>query len=230
MHPAPQILLADTQPIFRQGIMAILQQSHPEAVFGHASSFQEANAKIRCQPWHLIICDMHLSDRNGFELIQEARRLPVPIPILVLTANPIHIYGRGAVKSGAAAYLPKDTPSEELLAATDLLLVGQRYINRHLALALADATDENSEKPLHETLSHREMQVLVLLAEGKSLKRIAAQLSLSPKTVSTYRSRVTDKLKVRSDAELVKYCLKHHLIPPLTDPMPHGSDAPHGGM
>lgn len=217
-HPQePHILLADMQPIFREGIAAIILRWHSQATFGHASGFAQAHEMLLAQPWHLMICDINLSDRSGFELIQEARRLSVPIPTLVLSANPIHIYGRGAVKCGAAAYLSRDTPAEELLTAIGLLLAGQRYINRRLALALADATDESSEKPLHDTLSQREMQVLIMLAEGRSLKKIAARLTLSPKTISTYRARVTEKLRLNSDAALVKYCLKHDLIPPLGD-------------
>jgi len=229
MEPNPQeprILLADIQPIFREGIAAIILQRHPRATFGHADSFREAHEKMLAQKWHLIVCDINLSDRNGFELIQAARHLAVPIPTLVLSANPVQIYGRGAVKCGAASYLPKETPAQELLSAINLLLQGQRYINRRLALVLADATDENSEKFLHDTLSQREMQVLLMLADGKSLKKIAARLSLNPKTVSTYRARLTEKLKLNSDAALVKYCLKHNLISSLNDPMP-GPGEPH---
>jgi len=216
----PSILLADIQPIFRAGIVAILRKSHPKANFGHVSSFAEAHEKMHSQAWHLLICDIHLADRSGFELIHEARCLSVPIPSLVLSASPIQPFGRSAVKCGAAAYLPKDTSSEELLMAIGCLLAGQRYINGRLALALADATDENSEKPLHETLSRREMQVLVMLSEGKSLKKIASRLALSPKTVSTYRGRVIDKLKINSDADLVKYCLNYHLVPPFAESTP----------
>ena len=214
---SPSILLADINPIFRAGVVAILRQSYSGANFGHVSSFAEAHEKMHSQTWHLLICDIHLADRSGFELIQEARSLSVPVPSLVLSASPIQSFGRSAVKCGAASYLPKDTSSEELLTAIGCLLAGQRYINSCLALALADAADENSEKPLHDTLSRREMQVLVMLSEGKSLKKIASRLALSPKTVSTYRGRIIDKLKINSDADLVKYCLKYDLVPPLAD-------------
>lgn len=213
-----QILLADAQPVFRAGIAAILLRRHPNARFGEAASYLEAHEKLESQSWDILICDINLADRSGFELIQEARRLNLPIPTLVLSGNPVHSHGRRAVKSGAAAYLQKDTPAEELLTAIDHLLDGDRYITRRLAIVLADAADENNEKALHETLSEREMQVLLMLAEGKCIKKIATDLALSPKTISTYRGRVTDKLRLNSDAALVKYCMHQNLISGESDP------------
>lgn len=212
-----KILLADAQAVFRTGMISILQRHYPRAAFDEATTFRGAREKLLLRSWHLLVCDIKFADGSGFELIKEARRLARPVPSLAISAFPVQPYGCRAIACGAGAYLQREASAEELGAAARQLLAGHRFITGPVALALADAADNSTERPPHEILSEREMQVLVMLADGKGIKNIAADLSLSPKTVSTYRSRITEKLRLKSDAALVKYCLKQNLTVPFSD-------------
>ena len=211
-----KILLVDQYPIFRAGLESVLLRNFPQMEVRHASAHREAISMLAAERWSLVIADLHLEGRNGLEILEESRRLSPPVPVLVISSYPVQPFGCRAIRQGAAGYLGKHLKETELLEAVKQLLEGRRYINGELALALADAINVHVDHPLHEKLSNREMHVLIELVGGKCIKEIASALALSPKTVSTYRSRVVEKLGIHSDTELVKYCIKHNLIPPVS--------------
>jgi len=212
-----KILLVDPHAIFRAGIEAILLRHFQQLDIRHCPTSGEAIRLIGAERWSLVIADIKVEGRSGLEILEEARRMHPPVPILVISSYPVQPFGCRAIRQGAAGYLGKEVRENELVDAVKKILAEGRYISGELGLALADAINSHSDHPLHEKLSNRELHVLIELANGKYIKEIASALSLSPKTVSTYRSRVVEKLHVHGDTELVKYCIKHHLISSISE-------------
>ena len=210
-----KVLLVDPHAIYRAGLEAVLLRHFPNMEVKHAATPREALDFLGRERWNLIVADIKMEGRNGLGILEEARRLDPPVPLLVISSYPVQPFGCRAIQQGAAGYMGKELKEAELLGAVGKILEGGRYISGELALALADAINRHAEHPRHETLSNRELHVLIELVNGKCVKEIASALSLSPKTVSTYRSRVAEKLGIHSDTELVKYCIKHNLISPI---------------
>lgn len=218
-----RILLVDTNPIFQVGVITVLERRFPKVSLGCVSSFRGAIERLLSERWDLVISDTSLPDRSGLELVQEARRMEQPVPVLVLSDKPVRAYGCRAVRHGAAGYLRKDISQKSFLQMVEQAINGERCISQELALALADVVDMHEENPPHELLSDREFRVLVELAKGKGPKEIASDLALSPKTVSTYRTRINLKLKTHTDMDLVRYCISHQLIPSLCEGCERGN-------
>ena len=179
-----------------------------------ASSGHEALAKVAETRFDMVLLDISMPQMDGLETLERIRKLAPSPPVLMLTVYPEEEYAVRALKTGASGYMTKQAAPDELFIAIRKVLKGGRYISPSLADILAtDVYQSETEKTFHKTLSNREFTVMKMIASGKSLKEIAAELSLSPKTVSTYRSRILNKVHVRSNAELVRYCLKHKLLP-----------------
>ena len=207
-----RILIADDHAIVRQGLKQILADELARAQFGEAGDSAEALALLHKGTWDVLILDINMPGRNGFEVLGEVRRSFPLLPVLVLSSTPEDQLGLRALKGGASGYLNKQTAPEQLVAAVQTIMSGKQFISPALAQKLVSELRRGSDRPRHETLSEREFQVIKLTVEGKAVKEIAGELSLSAKTISTFRSRAFEKLAVKNDAELSRYMHEHGLM------------------
>ena len=207
-----KILLVDDHAVVRRGVRALLADEYPDAQFGEAANSAEAMQALRQRRWDLLMLDVSLPGRGGIDLLMEIRAERADLPVIMLSMHPESEFAVRAIKAGAAGYLTKQSADEELLGAVRKVLGGGRYITAQLADQLADLVAGAKPATPHATLSDREFQILQSIAAGKSVKEIAAELSLSPKTVSTYRTRVLEKLGLSSTAELARYAVRHQLV------------------
>ncbi|NQU12157.1 response regulator transcription factor, partial [bacterium] len=198
-----KILIVDDHRLFREALKTILGSELADATFGEARTAPEALASVGAQPWDLVILDITMPGRSGLEVLTDLKLARPALPVLVVTGNPEEQFAVRMLKAGAAGYLTKDSSSAELVAAIQKISRGGQYITPAVAECLATHIRTGTDKPLHETLSDREFSVLRLLGTGKSVSGISRELSLSVKTVSTYRRRLLQKLRLTSTAELV---------------------------
>jgi len=207
-----RVLIADDHAVVRQGLIQILGDTPEMVVAGVATTGQEVLDQVRAATWDVVVLDISLPDRSGLDVLKELRAERPALPILVLSMYSEDQYARRVLKAGAAGYVTKDTAADELVRAIRKVVSGGRYVSPSLAEKLALEIGTDASRLPHETLSDREFQVLKLLAAGKSVKEIAAELSLSVKTISTYRVRMLEKMHLRTTAELMHYALQNHLI------------------
>jgi len=205
-----KILIVDDHALFREGVKQILETEFSNAVFGEAASTSEALAQFWAQPWELVLLDVSMHGRSGLDALKEIRASPSKVPVLVLSAHPEEQYALRALKTGAAGYLTKECLPQELCRAARKVCNGGTYISSTFAEQLA-AELQSSGRPAHEALSNREYQVMLLLASGKVPKEVGDELCLSVKTVGTYRARVLQKLKLRNNAEIMRYVVEQGL-------------------
>lgn len=206
-----RILLADDHSILRHGLKQILAEEWPKATFGEAGDAAATLAALQKQTWDVLVLDLNMPGRNGFEVLQEVARHYPFLPVLILSSTPEDQLGLRAIKAGAAGYLNKQTAPEQLVSAIQTVASGGRFITPALAAKLAQEFSRNGSRPAHELLSERELEVFKLMVAGKPGKEIAAELSLSAKTISTFRSRVFEKLGVTNDIELLRYAQEYGL-------------------
>lgn len=193
--------------------MSSLLQEHFKGVqIGEAEDAKTGLAAVMKQPWDLAMVDINMPGRNGLELIQELKLAKPALPVLVVSSHLEKDYALRALKSGAAGYVSKQSAADVLVTAVQRVLSGRRYISPALAEQLAGALAGESAGTSHEALSNRELQVLRLIALGKSIKEISAELALSAKTVATYRSRIAEKMGLCSNVELTRYAMQHGLV------------------
>jgi DNA-binding NarL/FixJ family response regulator len=207
-----RILVIDDHEVVRRGVKQILEEQFLYVEVGEADTGAKGIAAVRKESWDLVIVDISLPDRNGLELLHELHTTEPQLPLMVLSLHSEEQYAVRALRTGARAYLAKTTAPEELARAVKQVLSGRRYIPASLGERLADSLNKSPSGPEHPALSKRELQVLVSLAQGRSVKHIAQSLALSIKTVSTYRARLLDKLQVTNTAELIRYAFDHHLV------------------
>jgi two-component system, NarL family, invasion response regulator UvrY len=210
----PPILLVDDHAVVRRGLRELLGDEFPTAQFGEAASGSEALDQIAKCAWGLVILDLSIPGRDGLQILKDALALRPGVPIMILSVHGEDQYAIRALRAGAAGYVTKETAPEDLTAAVHKVLQGGKYVSPRLAekMAAALATRDGTTHPLHEALSDRELQVLRMLAVGKSVKQIGADLALSEKTISTYRTRIIGKMNMRSNAELMRYALRAGLV------------------
>ncbi len=208
----PRILIVDDHPIVRRGLRNLLLEAFEDGVIGEASSSQEGLDLAWKQTWDVAILDVTLPGRSGLELLKELRIEHPKMPIIVLSMHSEDQLAVRAVKSGAASYLTKECIGQELVDAVRKVLAGGKYISATLAERLASHVEQDMKKPLHENLSDREFQVMSMIASGKMAKQIADELSLSIKTVSTYRTRILAKMHLSNNSELMRYAIKNNLV------------------
>ena len=206
------ILIADDHPIILQGIRQILGDLPGETNIEDAGSANELLRKIGNTVFDVIILDISMPGRSGLDTLMEIKAKQPSVPVLILSMHPEEQYAFRALKSGASGYLTKDSAPIELIQAVQKVLSGSRYITSSLAEKMADNLLDESDKPLHHQLSNREYEVLCKIAEGKNINLIAEELFISEKTISTYRSRILEKLNMSSNTELIRYALKEGLI------------------
>ncbi len=207
-----KILMADDHEVVRRGVAEILRESLPNPRVDEVSSAQETLKAVGLTTYDIVLLDIHFPDGSGLDVLQQIRSLHSKTRVLLFSMYPEEQYARRALRLGAAGYLTKDTLSSELSDAIRQVAAGGRYISQTLAELLVDEFRTDDPSPPHESLSDREFQVLIGLAAGQSVGALANELSLSPKTVSTYRARALEKLKLHSTAELIRYALEHGLL------------------
>jgi len=207
-----KILIGDDHAVFRRGLKETLSEAFPKAVFGEARTAQETFELAQRQNWDVIILDISMPGRSGLDILEDLKRSRPRIPVLLLTMHPEQQFARRALKAGAAGYLTKDSVPDELKEAIKRIVAGGRYVSATLAETLAVDLRRGADLPLHELLSDREFQVLRMIASGKTVKEVADELSLSVKTVSTYRSRILEKTGMKTNAELIRYALQTQLV------------------
>jgi two-component system invasion response regulator UvrY len=207
-----RILIADDHPVVRHGLKQILAAQSDMTVVGEAKNGKETLELAAKVDWDVAVLDYSMPGRSGLDLLKEMKRAHPSRPVLMLSMYPEELHATRVLKAGGSGYVNKESAGEELANAVRKAMNGGKYISTALAEKLAVEIGPGSEKPLHETLSDREYRVMWLLASGKQIKRIARELSLSPSTVSTYRTRILKKVRVASNAELVHYAIRHKLI------------------
>jgi DNA-binding NarL/FixJ family response regulator len=207
-----RVLIADDHPIVRQGLREILTARLGSVAVSEASDAGEAINSLMREDWDLVLLDINLPGRSGLEVLEEAKRLRPKTPVLVLTSYPEEQFAIRSFKLGASGYLTKQSAPDELITAVQRILAGGKYVTASLAERLAASLGAGSDQAPHEALSNRELQVLRLVALGKSMKAIANELALSEKTVATYRTRISEKTGLKTNVEIARYALKQGLV------------------
>ena len=204
-----RILTVDDHEVVRRGLKEMFPES--SATFGEARSGAEALTLVREQPWDVVILDISLGGRNGLEVLGDIKQLKPTLPVLILSMHAEEQYAVRAFKAGASGYVNKASPGEELRRAILKIVKGGQYVGPSLAEKIVLQLSRPEQLP-HESLSDRELEVLLAIASGKTVGEIAQQLSLSDKTISTYRRRILDKMDMKTSAELTHYAIRNGLV------------------
>lgn len=206
-----KILIADDHAVVRSGLRQFLANAAECSVMAEAENGLDALALIEAESWDIVLLDIGLPDINGIEVLKRIKRNKPRLPVLVFSMYAEDDYAMAALEAGAAGYLPKDSAPEEILAAIRRAGRGERYLSPHLAEKLLNSTSPIKRRQVHDLLSDREFSVMRFLSRGMALTAIAETLHLSPKTVSTYRARILDKMALQNNAELTRYVIEHKL-------------------
>jgi DNA-binding NarL/FixJ family response regulator len=207
-----KILIADDHAVVREGLKQILSESSEMVVTAEASTGPEVLEKIGKDDFDLVVLDISMPGRGGLDILKEIKNKKPRLPVLILSMYPEEQYAVRVLKAGASGYMTKESAPHELVKAIQQISKGKKYVSPSLAEKLALDLEITTGRPLHESLSDREYQVMCMIASGKTLKEIAEQLSLSIKTISTYRSRILEKMNMKSNAELTHHAIKNRLV------------------
>lgn len=207
-----RILIADDHAIVRRGLRLLLLEEYPSAEIGEAGDAETLINKIIQQEWDVVICDISMPGRSGLDALSQIKQMSPKLPVLIMSMYPEDQYALRVLKAGAAGYLGKETIHDDIVKAIQTVELGKKFITSTIAEKLAKAFEEDSDDQLHEKLSDREFDVFKMLASGKAVSEIANQFALSVTTVSTYRSRVLEKMGMKSNADLTRYALEKKLI------------------
>ncbi len=207
-----RILVADDHPIVRQGLKQILAETSDMVVADEAGDGLAVVDLVSKNAYDVVLLDISMPRAGGLDILKELKALKPKLAILVLSMHPEEQYAIRALKLGASGYLTKESAPDELVAAIRKVSQGRKYVSSSLAEKLADQLETGGERPLHESLSSREYQIMCLLASGKTVKEIASDLSLSVKTISTYRSRILEKMHLSNNAQLIHYAISNGLV------------------
>ncbi len=205
-----KIIIADDHPVVRKGLKQILSEETDVELVKEARNDSEVLNLLHAHDWDAVVLDITMPGRGGLELLTELKRLRPKLPVLVLTVHPEDQYAVRALKEGASGYMNKESAPEELVQAIRKIIRGGKYVSAALAEKLASMI--GAEAQPHENLSIREYQVMLLIASGKTVSEIAEEMSLSIKTISTYRTRILEKMEMTNNVELARYAMKHNLI------------------
>ncbi|MCK9273847.1 MAG: response regulator transcription factor [Syntrophales bacterium] len=207
-----RILVADDHAVVREGVKQIIADVRDMEVKDEAVNGQETLNKIMKNQYDVILLDISMPGRSGLEILEEIKSQQPKLPVLILSMHPEEQYAIRALRAGASGYLTKASAPQELIGAIRKAAIGGKYVTSSLAEKLALELDLGTHKPRHELLSNREYQVMLMLAQGKSVTEIASDLYLSVKTISTYRSRIMEKMNMRKNAELTLYAVESKLL------------------
>jgi two-component system invasion response regulator UvrY len=207
-----RVIIADDHPVVRQGLTRILAEETDMVLAGEAATGQELLDKIGKTECDVVLLDISMPGRGGLDILTELRRHYPKIPVLVLSVYPEDQFGLRVLKSGAAGYMNKEAASDQLVNAIRKVCSGGKYVSPSLAEMMAADLSADRQLPRHETLSHREYQVMSLIASGKTVSEIARELCLSQKTISTHRARILEKMHMKTNAQLTYYAIQANLI------------------
>lgn len=207
-----KILIADDHVIVREGLKQIVAETSDMVVADEAGSGHEVLNKVLKNDYDVVVLDITMPGMNGVDILNHLKNQRPELPVLILSMHPEEQYAVRVLRAGASGYLTKESAPDELIAAIRKVSAGKKYVSSSLAEKLAFELETDTEKPLHETLSDREYQVMCMIASGKTVKEIAEELFLSVKTISTYRARILEKMKMKNNAELTYYAIKHGLV------------------
>lgn len=207
-----KVLIADDHAVVRQGLKQILAETSEMLVVGEATTGAEALEKARSEQCDVVVLDMAMPGSSGLDILKEIRARHPKLPVLILSMHPEEQFAVRLLKAGASGYLSKESAPEELVKAIRKVVEGGKYVSPVLAERLALDLSADSSKPLHASLSDREFQVMCMMASGKTVTEIAEALSLSVKTVSTYRARILEKMSLNTNAELIRYAIQNQLV------------------
>ena len=207
-----KILIADDHPIVRQGLKQIIADSHDMAVVDEATNGWEVLGKVRASDCDVVLLDIAMPGKDGLDVLTQLKHENPRLPVLMLSMYPEEQFAIRALRAGASGYVTKESAPDELVGAIRKVSTGGKYVSPALAEKLALDLQSAGKQPPHETLSDREYQVMCLIASGKTVTGIAHELSLSVKTISTYRYRILDKMQLKNNAELTHYAVKNGLI------------------
>jgi two-component system, NarL family, invasion response regulator UvrY len=207
-----RILIADDHPMVRTGLREWLAKDPAVAEIGEARTGEETLEQMRRARWDLVVLDVNMPDRSGLDILRHIRAHHAETPVLVVSGFPESQYAINLLRAGAAGYLAKDHAPEQFLNAVRTVLAGRRFITPSLADLLVQTLETPTQQPRHAALSHREFQIFCKLATGATVAEIAHELYLSPKTVSSHRARVLDKMSLGNSAELTAYAVRNGLV------------------
>ncbi|MFI5144180.1 MAG: response regulator [Ignavibacteria bacterium] len=209
------VFIADDHAVVRSGIKQILSEDNTITVVGEASTTEEIMDQLYDKNWDILILDITMPGKNGLDAMIEIKQRKPEVKILILTMHSEEEIAIRALKTGASGYLNKESVPGELIKAVKKVYEGGRYISPSIAESIALSFEKNKPQLLHEDLSDREFQIMCLIASGNTLHQISDNLAISVKTVSTYRSRILEKMNMKSNVELTHYAIKHRLVLPL---------------
>ena len=208
MDTTISVLVADDHAVVREGLKLILQREFQNGVIGEAQNAADVLAQVQDRRWNLLILDLSMPGKGALEILREIKQLRPDLRILILSMYPESQFAARTLRAGADGYVSKDSGHDEFIRAIRVILGGQKYISAQLAGTIARGLAEESPKPPHELLSNREYEVMLAIAAGRAGTEIARDLSVSTKTVSTYRSRVLEKMRMNTNADLTRYMLE----------------------
>ena len=207
-----RILIVDDHEVVRDGVKNIFDEQPSTTIIGEARTAQEALRLVWEQEWDLVVLDLSLGSRSGLEVLKEIKQSRSTLPVLILSMHSEEQYARRAFRAGASGYITKDSSRAELAKAIDKVIKGGRYVSSEFAEKLTIDIEKGTQRLPHETLSDREFEVMCLIASGKTVTEIAELLSLSDRTISTYRARILEKTGMKTSAELTHYALQNKLV------------------
>ncbi len=207
-----RVLIADDHALMRKGLKETLEEEVGQMTFGEADNSAQVLELVTKQKWDLVLLDINMEGRSGLDALSEIRKLRPKLPVLILSMYPEEDFAVRALKLGASGYISKRLASDELVAAVKKVLAGGRYITPAVADQLAADLNRETNRVPHDILSNREFQIMQMIAAGKTLKEIAAELHISVKTVGTYHGRLLAKMQMSSDVELTRYALMNKLV------------------
>jgi DNA-binding NarL/FixJ family response regulator len=212
METMKKILIVDDHAIIREGLKRIIESAVNLVVAGEAANGQEALNKVRDNDYDLVILDISMPGRDGLDTLMEMKKMKPLLPVLILSSHPEEQYALRAYRAGASGYLTKMSPNAEIIVALQKLVMGKKYINPEFAECIISGLAKPGQEKPHNDLSNREYQVLCLIASGKPVGRIAEELALSVKTVSTFRANILRKMSMANNAELTRYAIENKLV------------------
>jgi DNA-binding NarL/FixJ family response regulator len=211
-RPTLRILIADDHPLFRQGLADLITREFGAVTIGEAGTAAEMLDLVRTQAWDVVVMDVSMPGRSGPEALRDLKRELPHLPVLVLSMHAEDQYAVRMIKAGANGYVTKASASQDVCNALKQLLAGEKYISTSVGEHLAVVVKSGADQLPHEILSDREFQVLRLIAAGKTSKEIAEDLALSAATISTYRARILEKMRLKNNAELTRYAIQQGLV------------------
>ena len=206
-----RVIITDDHPVVLKGLKEIISEGFDDVTIDVSSKGYELLNKISNNDYDIVLLDISLPDINGLEVLKEIKKRKRKLPVLILSMYPEENYAARALKAGAKGYLTKGSASDELVLAVRKILSGKKYISPAFAEKMMLDFESDTEKPPHENLSDRELQVLSMIGKGKAVKEIAEELHLSTNTVRTYRTRILEKIGVKGTSELIHYAITHNL-------------------